>query len=289
MKTYLCFLIVGLVIALGKIAFSQTIPVSENKQFAASSVLKASNVANYNPSNVFDFTQQTAWVEGVKGSGVGEWIAIYLGKLEELGDISEPAVTIYPGYQKDWNSLTNNGIPSKLKIELFLNDKMIGSSVIDPESKGLSLTRIETEISCEKFSAVKGIVWLKVTILKVQKGKKWDDTAISEIYCNFRKANPHKIKETINRFCQGVMKKNAASIKEFTNQPIKKIVEAFTNEFMYEADPTTGPDCSNDPIICSEGTVYLFATEGGDGASFAKFVWINGKWSLKGFNYFNSF
>ena len=289
MKSFFVNLILFQIIAVAGFGSAQTIPVSQSKPFAASSVLKASNVANYNPSNVFDFSQSTAWVEGAKGSGVGEWVALYLGKLEELGDISDPVITIYPGYQKDGSSLYNNNIPTSLRIELFLDNKLIGSTLVNPESEGLSVTRMEAEINFKKVNASKGIVWLKVTILKVQKGNKWDDTAISEIYCNFRKGNPHRIKESINRFCQGVMKKNAAVIKEFTNESVTKIVKQFTNEFLYEADPTTGPECSSDPIICSEGTVYLYAVEGGDGASYAKFVLTNGKWKLKGFNYFSSF
>lgn len=284
MKSIFVNLLLFQIITLAGFGFAQTIPVSESQLFAASSVLKASNVANYNPSNVFDFTQSTAWVEGAKGSGVGEWVALYLGKLEKLGDISDPVITIFPGYQKDGNSYTNNNIPSSLKIELFVDNNRIGSTLIDNEKEhfyGL----VTTEMNCKKGTITKGIVWLKVTILKVQKGKKWDDTAISEIYCNFKNANPHMIKESINRFCQGVIKKNAAVIKEFTNESVKRTVDRFTSEF----DPEAGPSCSNEPIICSEGVVYLHAVEGGDGASYAKFVLTNGKWKLKGFNYFINF
>jgi hypothetical protein len=41
---------------------------------SASSSLSAQSNVNYRANNIHDLNYKTAWVEGVKGYGIGEWI-----------------------------------------------------------------------------------------------------------------------------------------------------------------------------------------------------------------------
>lgn len=262
---------------------AQVIPVSESNPFSCSSFLKPSNVADYKPGNICDFDQSTAWVEGVEGDGIGEWVAIYLGRLEELKDISELDIKVYAGYQKKIDSFENNGVPVGLKFELFLDDQIVSAGrMYEPldewELRGERNISLITNVNLD----LKGSIWLKVTILKVKKGKRWDDTAISEIVCNFKNANPNDLKEGLKKFKEGIVQQKSILIREFTNINADQILSSFTNEF----DPEAVPMCCAKPIIHSESRFYLHATEGGDGSDYAMFELENRKWKLKKFSYF---
>ena len=48
----------------------------DSKDIKVSSELNATNKNSYLGKNIIDFNTKTAWVEGVKGDGIGEWIEI---------------------------------------------------------------------------------------------------------------------------------------------------------------------------------------------------------------------
>lgn len=258
---------------------AQSIPVSDKNPFNASSHLPKSKVADYKPANLCDTKLETAWVEGVAGLGINEWAAIYLGKMETLKDISELTVSLYPGYQKDFPSFENNSYPTELKIELFLDNKLVSSKVHKYKPMENSVKLIS-----QNPAAKTGAVWLKITIIKAKKGKKWEDTAISEVICDFTKSNPNDIKGAIKKFNDGINKQKKDVIREFTSIKPEKIIAEFKSEF----DDDSIPGSSAVPVIHSDNTAYLYAVEGGDGASYAKFNFINGKWQLTGFFYLSN-
>lgn len=143
----------------------------------------------YQSSNICDKRTDTAWVEGAKGNGVGEWVKIKLDAIKDSPSstpFSVRKVGIIPGYaksQKTW--IENNRVKSALFIvhspplsypkeyewvvyRLLLKDVNKLQLFVLPDDK------IETN-----QNPMTKTVWLK--ILDVYKGTKYDDTCISEI------------------------------------------------------------------------------------------------------------
>jgi len=183
--------------------YAQTTPVSEINKFYASSFLSSSKVSDYGPENICDFDQSTAWVEGVKGDGVDEWVATYLGHSDNSNEVSKIFVGIYYGYQKSRETLSNNGAPTSYKISLFISSKQIDEKIFNTY-----IFEGEEESDCwggfancsfdlPKGLPIQGNIWIKVELLKVRPGVKYKDTAISEVIVNFLGANPFNAKEKI--------------------------------------------------------------------------------------------
>jgi len=137
--------------------------------FGSSSYLgETSGDISYLPYHIHDFSYKTAWVEGVSGDGIGEWIEFYFKN-------SAPVTTlmISNGYVKNQKSYEENGRVKKLK--LYINGKVYGF---------LNLKDVCSEQRFEiepiKFEKEK-ICVLRLEIVEVYKGTKYDDTVISEI------------------------------------------------------------------------------------------------------------
>jgi len=181
------------------------IPVSEKKPFACSSFLKPSKISSYGPENICDFDQSTAWVEGVKGDGVGEWVALYLGNTQNLKQTKRVLGAIYYGYQKTRETLSNNGAGTSYLISFFVDtrkifEKIVNTYIYEGEEEsdcwgGFGNAKFDFNIS-DQFST-NGIVWMRIEIKKVRTGLKYKDTAISEVVLNFEGANPYNVKETL--------------------------------------------------------------------------------------------
>jgi hypothetical protein len=85
-------------------------------------------VENYHPNYVADDDPVTAWVEGAKGSGAGEWLRIWVTPLDKTTKIR---VRVRNGYQKSkdlWKAnarakeVTLRLVPSKLEKQVTLTD-----------------------------------------------------------------------------------------------------------------------------------------------------------------------
>ncbi len=139
-----------------------------NLKATASSELKESSVT-HRAERVLDGNLTTAWVEGVSGSGINEWLKIYTSdgsKMEFL------AVGIWLGYHKTQELMEKNNTPTMLLIETEdgLHQKAycdmayyIGDEVV------IALDRpVHTS-------------WIKFTILDTFSGTHYDDTCISDI------------------------------------------------------------------------------------------------------------
>ncbi len=137
----------------------------------ASSELKPSGEENYKAQNAHDFSYKTAWVEGAKGYGKGEY-------LEYFFKNDSPRITdiiVHNGYIKDESTWRNNSRVKKLKM--YINDKPW--AILD-----LKDTRAEQRFVVEPLGRRKDgkDLVLKFAIMDVYKGKKYDDVAITEIY-----------------------------------------------------------------------------------------------------------
>ncbi|MDR1642049.1 MAG: hypothetical protein LBT59_20365 [Clostridiales bacterium] len=78
----------------------------------ASSTREPVEDIDYDPTNVIDRDSSTAWIEGAKGSGEGEWISVKFRHPEKIG-----SVLIQNGYWKNSLTLANNVRMYRVEIE----------------------------------------------------------------------------------------------------------------------------------------------------------------------------
>lgn len=144
-----------------------------------SSVLKSQGKNTYSSEKIFDGNTRTAWIEGVNGYGIGEYI-------EFLFPYNAPRATtcyIANGYNKNEQTWRNN---SRVKtFNVYEDDKLI-ASVHMQDSRNEQSFSLPYPIpnrpegyDINNDDEVK-TVSLKFVITEVYKGDKYDDTAISE-------------------------------------------------------------------------------------------------------------
>ena len=134
----------------------------------ASSVLAPNKTLDYVAGNPHDFSLRTAWVEGVKGYGIGESITFRFERY------SAPVTTIeiFNGYMKSDKVWQDNSRVKQLK--LYINNKLYALlNLKDIKSKQI--------FAIDTLQGINGDLYLKFEIASVYPGDKYDDTAISEI------------------------------------------------------------------------------------------------------------
>ncbi|MBN1468992.1 MAG: hypothetical protein JXM74_04085 [Fusobacteriaceae bacterium] len=138
---------------------------------SGSSYLKSNNSSiTYNPSNAMDFSHKTAWVEGVSGDGIGEFLTYYF----EKGTAPVDTFIISNGYVKSEQAYLDNNRAKKIKV--YLNDKPYAIlNLHDIRSNQYFKINPIGDDRDNDFQ-------IKFEILEVYKGRKYSDTAISEIF-----------------------------------------------------------------------------------------------------------
>jgi hypothetical protein len=129
---------------------------------SASSVRLAVQANTYYPSNTIDGKRSTAWIEGVDGPGIGEWIRFDFDR-----EINLHRILIQPGYFKSPSIWSQNNRLATVKAqfsdgssrELNFDDRM--------ESQKVDIGSIRTR-------------WVRLMIESVHYGTD-PDTAISEV------------------------------------------------------------------------------------------------------------
>lgn len=137
----------------------------------ASSVLKPSKDFDYKAENAHDFDKRTAWVEGVSGYGIGEFL-----EYEFVGGNYETPITkviLINGYVKSESAWKNNSRVKKLKM--YLNG--VPYAILNLQDNSNFQTFSIGEITPKKDETVR----LKFEIIDVYKGAKYNDTAIGEL------------------------------------------------------------------------------------------------------------
>lgn len=138
----------------------------------ASSTLKSQGSKNYRASNLHDKDDETAWVEGVKGHGIGQWIEfknVYYYADEEVFTVQ--GIEILNGYTKTDKAWRENGRIKRLKV--YCNGKP--KCILELQnSRSLQTFNLEGLFS---FGAT-----IRFEILDVYPGTKYQDTVISEIF-----------------------------------------------------------------------------------------------------------
>jgi hypothetical protein len=151
-----------------KISAEQKNAVKEISMSNIDTIRASSTLSEYNMSHsanrLVDGNLTTAWVEGVDGQGIGEYV------IFELDDIYRvKGFDIYPGYHKKYSLFQKNSRPREIMVEF---------------SDGTSETYWMSD-SMEKqtfvFDEEKKTDFIKVIIKDVYPGSKYKDTVISEI------------------------------------------------------------------------------------------------------------
>ena len=128
---------------------------------------------NYHPSYVLDENPATAWVEGAAGFGVDESITIPVSAVRAARAVR---LRIWNGYQKSMHLWTKNAMPERVRITVF---DPRGGEVAAPERElARQLGPQEVVIELPPGSGVGSV---RLTILSVYEGQKYDDTCISDI------------------------------------------------------------------------------------------------------------
>lgn len=140
-------------------------PPDANK-VSASSTLASQGKNNYSPPNIADDNPNTAWVEGKKDYGIGEYIEISDWML-----CSDQKIWILNGYQSNKQTWENNSRVKKIKIS-FNNKEICIVELKDIMGK----QEINLPIKIEESGM------FRFTIIEVYPGAKYKDTAISGIF-----------------------------------------------------------------------------------------------------------
>jgi serine/threonine protein kinase len=144
----------------------QRISEAERQSRAAqATTAQASSQRNerFTPDNTRDDLIETAWVEGVKGPGTGEWIA-FTFKPQTIQYIE-----IYPGYGKS-------------RELFFANHRLKRATLIFSDGTRASLQLFdEPRVQTVALQAPVRSGSLRLIIEEVYAGSKYDDTVISEI------------------------------------------------------------------------------------------------------------
>ncbi|MEO9871185.1 NADase-type glycan-binding domain-containing protein [Ekhidna sp.] len=149
------------------------------REVTASSYLQSQGSNIYIPKNAHDLSYKNAWVEGVKGYGIGEFL------IYEFAPES-PRVTdiiVVNGYVKSESSWRANSRVKKLKV--YYNDTPVGILLLEDRiaEQKFKIGQFGKGNRADFEELKKEESWtLKFEILEVYKGDKYDDTVISEIF-----------------------------------------------------------------------------------------------------------
>ena len=123
---------------------------------------------NYHPLYIGDDDPKTAWVEGVKGHGEGEWLRL---KYTQLEGASRVRVLIRNGYQKTDRLFALNSRLKEITLKLLPGGETLKTTLKD--DKGFQ------EVVLNQPSGPFDGVELRVG--SVYPGSKWDDLTVSDV------------------------------------------------------------------------------------------------------------
>ncbi len=142
-----------------------------NYKVTASSYLPQQNTVSYNSESANDLNYKTAWVEGKNGSGIGEFLKYFFRN----GSQRFSRIIVSNGYMKSQEAWQNNNRVKKLRFSV--NGKEWGIFNLED-----SRTDQVFEVGEIGHSQNGSDLVLQFEILEVYRGKKFNDTAITEIY-----------------------------------------------------------------------------------------------------------
>lgn len=157
---------------------------SQVTSVTASSTLKGS----YSPRNVLDDDFSTAWVEGAPDDGVGEWIELTFDELDGLAYIG-----IVNGYAKSKELYYANARIKRAKVAIHYRyengEQQVSEYEHDCKDIPWSEYDYDTFISmvttleeCGEGYIGRPVSRIRITVMDVYPGTKYDDLCISEVF-----------------------------------------------------------------------------------------------------------
>ncbi|MBQ9058002.1 MAG: hypothetical protein IJ125_02330 [Atopobiaceae bacterium] len=147
-----------------KLAAAQYPPVF-NDAVASTTLAPDQYVSYYGALNAIDHNLTTAWNEGAKGPGKGEWL-----RLQASGEQRVSGLRIVAGYPKNEAVYKNNNRPKEITIELSDGYKL--KTTLNDEFGGWQ------RVEFDEAHATKSVT---LTINSVYSGSKYDDTSFAEV------------------------------------------------------------------------------------------------------------
>jgi len=152
-----------------------------------SSALCSSGTARYSMETMLDRDLKTSWAEGVSGSGIGESI-VYVPKKVNLASIG-----LLNGYWASESLYYANSRIKRLRVELDVRGEGVEANnrhrVVETDLPDRPYTELNLRYPLNSVDWVvnhgdgDGIVErVRLTILEVYPGRKYEDTAITEFY-----------------------------------------------------------------------------------------------------------
>lgn len=137
--------------------------------YCASSALASQGRNSYRISSIADGRRQTAWVEGRRGHGIGEWIVVAFDGPRQVNRID-----LSNGYGKNRDIYSKNSRVKEIEVR-FSNGEARRFTLVDRDRQQV-IDVLEAPES----------TWVQIKILSVYAGWKYQDTAISELRVHTR-------------------------------------------------------------------------------------------------------
>lgn len=241
MKFVKTIIILAIIIAFSSCNADNIEPTGESyplsalvKNISASSQLKEEKTPlfSYHPTNIYDYNAKTAWFEGVKGNGEGEYL-----EMQFFTPINIHSINISNGYAKSASLFTNNGSVKELLIEA--NNQAITlklKQTSTPQSHALKLENVST---------------IRLTIKSTYPGKKYSDTGISELSLNnslatsvARSVNVQDVLSIYKAYKSGVSRG-----REIDSLILNLTPEQLTSLLSYKFDSKLDGDLNDDRLL----------------------------------------
>ena len=133
--------------------------------YCASSVLNAQKGNKYGVASLLDDSNFTAWFEGNRGHGIGQWILVDFGELRTLKEI-----TVKNGYNKKEKLFYNNSRVRTLSLVFSGGERR--RSIVLKDQPGRQSFQIPGKIKAR---------WVQLKIQSVIKGNRYSDTGLNEL------------------------------------------------------------------------------------------------------------
>lgn len=146
--------------------------IENEYSITSSSELSGQGNSTYKADNIDDYNLKSAWIEGQKGYGIGEWVEYRFDKTDfSNSGLEINGLFLFNGYRKSLKSWEENSRIKKLKITIN------GEDFIELELQ--DTYKIQ---SCEFDSKSLGsIKTLRFEIIDTYPGTKYKDVGLSEL------------------------------------------------------------------------------------------------------------
>lgn len=133
----------------------------------ATSSLSVQKHYNFGPDQAVDSNPKTAWVEGSRGPGLGNWIMLRF---------DQPQPVRYLGFE--------NGFGKQIESERWQHLARVKDALIETSDGLMQRVRLRDTDQPQFVDLGRDIqpTWIRLTLLSVYPGTKWQDTALNEFW-----------------------------------------------------------------------------------------------------------